>query len=238
MANNKNIAKNNKSTVNNNKDITTSESTDITSERVDDTATVSDSANIKESKNVFIKENKDVKEIDKKKLAEKISKIVILKADLKQVKDIILEYNPDAPHMKNSNGIFFPFNDLEPITYTKLNEFVKKIELKELRKTESELCGNNSSDDELAVTYNMTKIYNGTKVSKKLRLTNTENHLINRAKYEQQLKENNVKQEEEAVLYDVDNVKTKDINKETTKDAEIFAKNFSNDSKKKKSTKK
>jgi hypothetical protein len=159
----------------------------------------------------------------KKKLANRIQKLSS-KTDLIQIKKIIVENNPELEFMKNSNGYFTHFHNLSGKTYTILSDFLNEKDSREKKKMlkdmESEICDNSEllSEEVSALTEKH--------VSKKLRLTNTENHILNRAKYEKELKKNESNSDNEAVVYNCDNVKTKNKPK---KDTDIFIKNDTND---------
>lgn len=98
-----------------------------------------------------------------------------------QVKTIIEKHNPNIKMVKNRNGYFVVLNDLEPQTYVELDKFLKKVE-KQAKK--AELSSLLSSD-----FYTEEEKEKPT-ISKKLRLTNTETHILNRTKYEKELKKN------------------------------------------------
>ena len=178
----------------------------------------------------------------KKKLATKIQKLSS-RADLVQIKKIIVDNNPELAFMKNSNGYFMQFQNLSDGTYIKLSEFLNEKDSQEkkkiLKEMESEICDNSDllSDDVVALTDNVTD----KNVSKKLRLTNTENHILNRAKYEKELKKNESNSDNDVVVYNCDNVKTKNKPKKdtiTTTDLDIFIKNEPVELKKKPAPKK
>lgn len=127
----------------------------------------------------------------KEKLFDKVTKLVEKLASrkdivqIKKIKNIIDENNPDVSKMKNSNGCFMDFENLTDKTYDELSHFVVKHEKRLLKEIESELLETPDvlSDNEILSDESEN-------ISKKLRLTNTENHILNRVKYEEELKKN------------------------------------------------
>lgn len=135
----------------------------------------------------------------KKKLMERINKLSS-KAEFEQVKKIILEKNPELDSMKNQNGLFLQFNYLNNETYIGLTSYLDKLEKLKLKKMREELLETSEalSDDDTFTNNNSDK-----NMSKKLRLTNTESHIINRVKYEKELKKNeNMTDVDELNIYD------------------------------------
>ena len=65
----------------------------------------------------------------KKKLAAKISAIRS-KPDLKQIKNIIFTENPNIMVNKDSGGILMFFQNLAPLTYVKLDKYIKEMDAK------------------------------------------------------------------------------------------------------------
>ena len=63
---------------------------------------------------------------DLEKIVDKISKIR-KKKYLEQIRDLIIENNPDIKVTENSNGLFFHFHNLSNETYIKINIFLKNI---------------------------------------------------------------------------------------------------------------
>lgn len=123
----------------------------------------------------------------KKKLMEKIQNLKD-KNEINDIRNIIFLHTKDPPHMKNSNGMFFVFDDLSEATYVELTKYIDKKNKKKLTQLEKEI--NQASEllsEELeAIPEKKThKI-----VPKNLKLTNAETHLLNRRKYEQELKKN------------------------------------------------
>ena len=120
----------------------------------------------------------------KKKLAERISKLSN-KSEILKIKSIIEECNPDLIFSKNSSGFLTKFQDLEQSTYEKLTKYVNSIEKKKLKKLEleSEVLRSEIVSEDI-------KNVSNEKINKKLRLTNTESHILNRAKYEKELIKN------------------------------------------------
>jgi hypothetical protein len=71
-------------------------------------------------------------------------------------------------------------------TYIELTSYLNKNDKNKLKKLKDEILDTSSiASDECVSNTNSEK-----NMSKKLRFTNTESHIINRVKYEKQLKEN------------------------------------------------
>lgn len=129
----------------------------------------------------------------KEKLFKRINKLVekfSSKNDtvqIKKIKTIIDQKNPSLETMTNNYGFFLNFEDLTDETYDELTKFVSKHEKKILKEKESEMfeTSDNHTEEET-----VTDQYSEQNLSKKLRLTNTENHILNRVKYEEELRKN------------------------------------------------
>lgn len=139
----------------------------------------------------------------KKKIAEKIHSLSS-KDQFRKVKDIIITNNPEIEFTKNGNGLFAQFQSLNPETYVELEKFLNKLDKKKLKNAENEL-----DDDTDALTSELQTLTDESShkkqdYSKKLRLTNTETHLLNRVKYEKELKKNENSDNEEDVYYNPD----------------------------------
>ena len=118
---------------------------------------------------------------------EKLVKKLELREDIvqiKKIKSIIEENNPSVSKMKNSNGCWLDIENLTDKTYDELTYFVDKHEKRILKEIESELLETTDLSDTEIISDESEN------VSKKLRLTNTENHILNRVKYEEELKKN------------------------------------------------
>lgn len=145
----------------------------------------------------------------KKKLVERIQKLTD-KNDLMKIKKIIIDNNPDLGFMKNSNGYFMQFQNLSDDTYKKLTEFLDEKDIidnkKEFLKIESELAETeellSANSASISKEPPVKKIEKST--SKKLRLTNAENHLLNRKKYENELIKNE-KNENDIFIHTTEN---------------------------------
>ena len=124
----------------------------------------------------------------KKKLAHAIEKITSAH-ELKQIKNIILKNNPELAITKNNNGYFMQFQNLSSGTYQELEKYIIKIEKIRLKQIHSEILQSSENYEEDDQDQDR-------KNTKKLRLTNTENHILNRAKYEKELKKNEGTDEE------------------------------------------
>lgn len=121
----------------------------------------------------------------KKKLAGRIKKLT-QRFDFEQVKKIIMENNPELESMKNQNGLFLAFNNLTNDTYVKLANYLDKMEKQNLKKIRDQILETSEILSEEETIANTSE----KNMSKKLRLTNTEAHIINRVKYEKELKKN------------------------------------------------
>jgi|APCry1669192647_1035423.scaffolds.fasta_scaffold00750_4 hypothetical protein len=126
-----------------------------------------------EIKNVSIKE---YTKNDKKRLITRINKIDDKKIH-KDIKKIIEKSNPELDSTKNSNGLFIYFNSLENITYTKIEEYLDKYDKTHL----NEYKEDTSEDLSDSITVNTKKTI------KKLKLTNAEQHILNKIKYENEM---------------------------------------------------
>ena len=155
----------------------------------------------------------------KKKILDRINKLT-QESDFIQIKKIILENNPELDSMTNHNGLFLQFNYLSTATYIELSKYLDKSDKLKLKKLKNEIMETSEviSDD--------TFTNNGSdkNVSKKLRLTNTESHIINRVKYEKELKKNeSMTDVEELHIYDPETSHKKNkISKTTTKTTKIM----------------
>lgn len=121
----------------------------------------------------------------KKKLLDKINKLSS-RSDFEQIKKIILENNPELESMKNQNGLFLQFNHLSNDSYIELANFLERTEKIKLKKLKDEIMETSEILSDDTFTNNNSE----KNISKKLRLTNTESHIINRVKYEKELKKN------------------------------------------------
>jgi hypothetical protein len=154
------------------------------------------------------------------KIAERISKMKDkkYKNDLKQIKKIIENNNPEISMTKNNNGYFSPeFETLNDSTFIELTKFFEKID-HECKSTES-----NSDNSHLVLMSEKNEIINNT-IAKKLKYTNSENHLLNKMKYEIALKQHKNECLEESEKKQ-DNLKIKQLSKiiERCDDQNVFA---------------
>jgi hypothetical protein len=128
-----------------------------------------------------------------RKLADKIHEIKKLDVSreqqhtyFKEIKKIIIENNKDAEFVKNANGYLTHFQNFTPNTYIKLEKYINKIEKIH---TKQQILEKSLLDSYTDVTSD-DNMKRKKEFSKKLRLTNTETHLLNRARYEKELKKN------------------------------------------------
>jgi hypothetical protein len=144
----------------------------------------------------------------KRKLADRIQKVGS-KAELQQIKAIIAENNPELSFMKNSNGYFLQFQNLSDATYIAITKYLDKLDKKKLKDIETDMIDNSEviSDENTALTDDASE----KNVSKKLRLTNTESHILNRVKYEKELKKNELNGDEQIEYYNYENLLDNEI---------------------------
>jgi len=144
----------------------------------------------------------------KRKLADRIQKINN-KTELQHIKAIIAENNPDLAFMKNSNGYFLQFQNLSDATYIAITKYLDKLDNKKLKDIETDIIDNSEllSDENTTLTENASD----KNVSKKLRLTNAESHILNRVKYEKELKKNELNYDEPVEYYNYENLLDNEI---------------------------
>lgn len=140
----------------------------------------------------------------KKKLLDKIKKLTS-RSDFDQIKKIITEHNPNLDSMKNANGMFLSFGSLSNQTYIELSSYLDKMEKKRIKQMKNEILESSdifSTEDTTMLTQSIEQPDKN--MSKKLRLTNGESHILNRVKYEKELKKNgNISEDfEELTVYD------------------------------------
>lgn len=157
---------------------------------------------------------------DKKKILNRINKLKS-RTDHNEIKNIISKNNVETNSMTNTNGIFYQFNNLSTKTYTELLSFLDKLDKIQLKKLQDEIL--ESSD---AISDDTTQAGNTDKdkeknISKKLRYTNTESNIINRIKYENELKKNENMTEEGTQIYNP-NVMVKKKNHTKSEIDDIF----------------
>lgn len=112
------------------------------------------------------------------KMADKISKIR-KKKYLEEIRDIIIENNPNIKITENANGLFFHFHNLTNETYQKINIFLKKT---------SKLKKNSENSDQLSseyIPYSNEEFPFST--DSKLKYSNKEKNLIKRKIYDNEI---------------------------------------------------
>ena len=126
----------------------------------------------------------------KKKLAERISNITDIK-ELKTIKKIIFDFNPDLPVSKNPSGMLMYFQNLEEETYTELENFLDKKILKECAKKVKNINNLESilSSDILSSS-NVISDNSDQHVSK-FKYSNKEKNIMRRKNYEKKINEIN-----------------------------------------------
>jgi hypothetical protein len=140
----------------------------------------------------------------KKKLIDRIGKLTN-KSDLAIIKELIMKNNPELEFMKNSNGYFTQFDKLSYKTYHDILLFLDKNDKKKMKMIEKEILETSDYDNSMLVETSEKN------VKKKLRLTNTENHVLNRAKYEHELRKNENNSDDEMQYFNSENIKGKEI---------------------------
>lgn len=145
----------------------------------------------------------------KRKLVDRIH-LLKNKEHLKTIKSIIVSTNPELEFMKNNNGLFAEFQSLNNQTYLELEKFLNKLDKAKQKKHASEIEALEMLSSE---AQNLTEeAPKKQEYSKKLRLTNTETHLLNRARYEKELKKNeNSDNDEHVDTYNPNVVHTVDV---------------------------
>lgn len=118
---------------------------------------------------------------------------------LKKIKLIIEEHNPDLNILKNSNGYYLQFQNLTNETYILINEYLLNIESKIIKSPNIIL---DSSEQNTSEQFEKNGL-------KKYKLTNTENHILNRVKYENELKKNDTLNNEPCENFNFDAIKIK-----------------------------
>lgn len=122
----------------------------------------------------------------KKSLANRIQNIKS-KNDIKEIKKLILENNPELDTTTNTNGLFLRFQKLSSETYPKIKKFLDTRDKQEkIKELQSEVLDSEALSEEIKF---LTETSDA-KMSKKYRLTNEETNLINRIKYEKNIEEN------------------------------------------------
>lgn len=123
----------------------------------------------------------------KKKLSERIEKISS-RRDLVAIKKIIVDNNPQISFMKNNNGYFMQFHNLSENTYRDLTTFIEELDL---ANTEKEMLSASSISESVNSSGLLNRESSKEKTfSKKLKFTTTENHILNRRQYENELEKN------------------------------------------------
>ncbi|ARF09229.1 hypothetical protein Catovirus_2_178 [Catovirus CTV1] len=112
------------------------------------------------------------------KLADKINKIR-KKKYLEEIRDIIINNNPNIKITENSNGLFFHFHNLTDDTYSKINSFLKKINRAKRSLETSDIL---SSEH---MPYSNEE--NPFAADSKLKYSNKEKNLIKRKNYDNEL---------------------------------------------------
>lgn len=128
----------------------------------------------------------------KKKLAEKIQSLE--RKHHKHIKKIIKENNPDSEFMKSTGSSLTTFQNLTYKTYIELDKYVTKVldSMKDDKSDDSdEQLGTDGKTLSESLDQEITNMAKHKKISKKLRYTNTENLLLNRDRYEREIRKTN-----------------------------------------------
>lgn len=120
----------------------------------------------------------------KRRLAGKISDMRD-KSNLKMIKKIIFNENPEMIVNKNSSGMLMFFENCSYNTYIKLEKFLKKVELEKLEKHTQSIT--ETSDNVLLSPEDPNMDY--AKARTRLRYSNKEKRLIKRQTYEKIISE-------------------------------------------------
>lgn len=159
----------------------------------------------------------------KKKLVDRIGKLTN-KTDLAIVKELILKNNPELEFMKNSNGYFTKFDKLSNKTYNDILLFLNKNDKKKMKVLEQEILDTNELLDSSDNNTNLIIDVSDKNLKKKLRLTNTENHVLNRAKYEHELRKNENNSDDDITYFNSENIKSKDVKNKKQEDIFVSSK--------------
>lgn len=151
----------------------------------------------------------------KKKLLDRIKKSAS-RSDYEQIQKIIIDGNSDLGSMKNANGVFMRFNSLTNDTYDNIANYLDKIDKRKIKQLKDEVMEESEAADVADMeesSANNNNTASEINVSKKLRLTNAETHILNRKKYENELKrnENSSDASEELKIFGIDSVQKKPV---------------------------
>jgi hypothetical protein len=140
------------------------------------------------------------------KLADKIHGLKEINASTaekksyyKEILNIIKTHNDEFHCTKKKYSLLTEFQNYANITYIKLDEYVSNImnEQNEQQKIDDSIY--NNSQSQIILTNNSEDTFKRKNVfTKKLRLTNTETHILNRVRYEKELKKNQTNESEDA----------------------------------------
>jgi hypothetical protein len=144
----------------------------------------------------------------KKSLANRIGNIKN-KQDLKAIKKLITDNNPDLEKTENSNGMFLRFQILSNETYDKIKKFLDARDKQEkIKEIKSEIIDSATLSEEIKFLTENSENKNSS-LSKKYRLTNEETNLMNRIKYEKNLEENSKNDEDDIFVHNSSKKKSK-----------------------------
>lgn len=127
---------------------------------------------------------------EKRKLASKISKIKN-KAQLRRIKNIIFEENPNVSTTKSGGGVLMYFQNFTTKTYYRIEKFLKAIDKKRaqklresLRSTEANLSSEFNANGTETETNGVNDYSN---VRNRLRLSNKEKRIMKKKEYERDM---------------------------------------------------
>jgi len=158
----------------------------------------------------------------KLKLSEKINSSLKKKSDMIDILTIITKHNPQLKITKNNNGYFSEFQNLTNITYSEIEKVLDRIN----KKTK------NHQEDNKIINHSITLNNKDDSHGKKQKYTNVENYILNRVRYEENLKHhqhehiksNNMNTTEES---DIESILTRETNQKensTKKQPKIISK--------------
>ncbi len=153
---------------------------------------------------------------DIEKLSQKIQKIK-RKKNLEDIRDIIINNNPNLNVTENSNGIYLCFNQLTNDTFLKVDKYVKKymeIENNKKNSTDVAITMTSTIEEEKKVTSYIQENYLFDDNSR-LKYSNKEKNLIKKRLYDKALKINSEVNDYEKNIKS-DTINTSDIMTSTT----------------------
>jgi endo-alpha-1,4-polygalactosaminidase (GH114 family) len=141
----------------------------------------------------------------KVRLRNKIEKHTKSQNDILYVKKILKQHNPSICIVKNNNGSFIDILNLKPSTYTELAKYIENMET---QNNENDNNKNINDNNKTEIIQNDTQIssceYGDNKSDnvtlKRLKYTNSENHILNRVKYEKSIKKHQNNEDDTQII--------------------------------------